>query len=230
MIERRTGPRCSVMARGAGRWEASRGVIGIRGPGEILRVAAVAVRRQRCVVVIDVASSAGHSDVGAGQRERRLAVIEWSAGPRRGVMARRARGWEADRRVRRSVGVVEVGFVAAIAVRGKPAGVIVIHVAQCALHGDVRAGQRERRCVVIERCSRPHRNGVAHLTIRREATRDVIGVCRPVVISLMAGVASRGRRRVVVVGVALRARHFCVPARKWVVRVKGVVELGIRPI
>jgi hypothetical protein len=140
-------------------------------------------------------------------------MVEGRTGPGSGVMTRRARGWEADGRMGRRIGVVEIGLVATIAVRGKAAGVIVIDVAQSALHGGVRARQRELRRVVIKRCSRPHGNGVAHLTIRRETSRDVIRVRRPVVVSLMAGVAGGGRRRVVVVGVALRARHFCVPAR-----------------
>ena len=173
--------------------ESRRGVIGIRGSGVILRVAAVAVHRQRCVVVIDVARGAGNCDVGAGQRELRLVMVEGRTGPGSGAMTRRARGWEADGRMGRRIGVIEIGLVAAIAVSGKPARIVVIHVARHTRHIDMRAGQRESRSVVIEGRVSPYRNRMADRAVRWETACEVIGLCRPVEVSLMARIAG-GRR------------------------------------
>jgi len=79
-----------VITRGQGRGEPpGRGVAGgasgrpacgrvvrISGAGVILRVARVAIRRRTCKHIIDVAQIAGDIDVRAGQRERRVVMVE----------------------------------------------------------------------------------------------------------------------------------------------------------
>lgn len=51
-------------------------MIGIRGPGEIRLMAAIAGRRQSSVVVICVALRAGDRRMRPGQRKRSVVVIE----------------------------------------------------------------------------------------------------------------------------------------------------------
>ena len=56
-------------------------MIWIGGPGEILLMAAIAGCGERRVIVVHVATRAGHRGVEAGQREGRGVVIETRAGP-----------------------------------------------------------------------------------------------------------------------------------------------------
>ena len=67
-----------------------------------------------------------------------------------------------------------LGSVATVAIGGQRAAVVVIHMAQRAGHGGVRAGQRERGRAVIECRSRPICSRVADRTVRRETRRNVI--------------------------------------------------------
>ena len=97
-----------------------------------------------------------------------------------------------------------VCLVAAIAGSGQ-CRVVVVHVALRAGHSDMRSGQGERRCVVIEGCSSPIRRRVASGACGREANSDVIGAGRPGVIGLVARIAISWDRRVIVVRVALCA-------------------------
>ena len=50
-------------------------------------VASVAIRRQRCVVVIHMALGAGYGRMGAGQWKRRVVVVEGCARPCSSCMA-----------------------------------------------------------------------------------------------------------------------------------------------
>ena len=79
-----------------------------------------------------------------GQRETSGGVIKGRGSPIRRAVARLARLRETSRRVRRIVGAVEIGQVAADAgsVRGRQI-VIPVHVALRALQGGMEARQRE---------------------------------------------------------------------------------------
>jgi hypothetical protein len=92
MVERCPRPRSCVMARSASRREycSRRLVHGVRGRVVIRPMAPVAVRWERCVIVVYVATRAGHFDVEASQWERRGVVIEFCVRPQRGVMAQLA--------------------------------------------------------------------------------------------------------------------------------------------
>jgi hypothetical protein len=202
----------------------SRGhVSGIRGSGKVRLVAAVTGRRQRGVVVVYMARCAGNGGVGAGQRERRCVVIEGGAGPIRSAVASGARGGEPYCGVRRIRGPVPIRRVTGIAI-GRQCGVVVVYVARCAGNGGVGAGERECGVVVIEGRRCPAGGRVADGAIGGEPRGHVSGICGSGEIRLVAAVASRGQRCVVVVGVARGASHGCVSARKWessVVVIKG---------
>ena len=81
VIEAPAGPIGSAVADGTIGREVGGHVIGVRCAREIGLMATIASGRQRCVVVVDVARGADHRSVGTGERERRGAVIERSAGP-----------------------------------------------------------------------------------------------------------------------------------------------------
>ncbi len=110
-----------------------------------------------------------------------------------------------------SPGVIRL--VARVAVRGRTRE-HVIDVARRAGYGNVRPGQRERGLIVIEHRSIPRRCVVAGFAGRGESRRDVIGIRGPGVIRLVAGVAISRHRCVVVIGVAQRASHSGMSARK----------------
>ena len=145
---RRPGHIC--MAGIASGREACRDVTRIIGAGEVGLVAAVAVRRHGCVVVVGVACGAGQRSMSADQREHR-GVIEGGRGPDCCRMAQSAVGRKAGRHVGRIGGAVEVRLVASDAggwqrpVVGGGAGV-ALH----ALQGGVETSQRECSGAVIE--------------------------------------------------------------------------------
>ena len=143
-------------------------MIGILRPREVGLMATVAIGRQRCVVVVHVAGRAGHALVGSGQRECGLVVIEHRAIPGSGGVAGRAGGREAGRYMIRVSRPGEVGLVSTVAI-GRKGGVVVVDVAGRAGHGLMRAGQRERRLVVIENRAIPGRGRVASRAGGREA-------------------------------------------------------------
>ena len=143
-----------------------------------------------------------------GQRETSGGVIKGRGSPIRRAVARLARLRETSRRVRRIVGAVEIGQVAADTsrVRGRQV-VIAIHVALRALQGGVRARQREPGGRVIERRIPPGRGRVALLARLREVRLHVIGVRGAVEVGQVAADAGRvgAGQVVVVVHMALRA-------------------------
>ena len=123
VVERGSGPAGRGVARIASRRETSGLVIGIRGPGVIRLVTAIAGRWQRRVVVVHVALRAG--DVRrmiSRQRECRGVVIEGGARPirgRPGSVASVASCREAHGRVRRVIRAVVVRLVAGNARRAR---------------------------------------------------------------------------------------------------------------
>jgi len=89
-------------------------MIRIRCARPIGLVTAIAVRRQRCVVVVGVALCARNSRVRSGQRKHR-GVIEGRRAPRGRRVAQRTIGRESRSCVVRIRGAVEVGLMASIA-------------------------------------------------------------------------------------------------------------------
>ena len=89
---------------------------------------------------------------------------------------------------------------------------------------------RSREPGVIERSVRPHLGVVAGLARRREPGCGVIGIGGGVVIRLVAPVAIRGKRGVVVVDVAIRALPWRYSVRAGQGERRGVVvELAVGP-
>ena len=112
VVKRRARPNRRGMARSAGGRETCRRVIGIRRSGVIGFVTGVAVGRWRsCVIVIEVASGAGESDVCSSQGEWRGWVIERGPGPRSRRVAGVAGGGESRRCVVGIGGSVVIGHV-----------------------------------------------------------------------------------------------------------------------
>ena len=121
-------------------------------------------------------------------------------------MAKRTVLREAGGLVRRIVGTVEVGLVAAPAGRAVQR-VVIIDVARGALLGGMESHQREAGDGVAETGAGPIDHGVAHGTILRKAglfVRRVVGV---VVIGLVTAPARRAGQTEIVIRVALGALH-----------------------
>ena len=144
----------------------------------------------------------------AGQRERGLrSVIEGRSGPIRGGVAELAILRETGGDMVRIVGALVVLQVAGIA-GGAQAFVDAARMALNASRGDVLAGQRERGLGgVIEFRAGPIDGGVALRAILREASGGVIRIGGALIVLQVAGIAGRGQRSVLAVGMALRARR-----------------------
>ncbi len=117
------------MTGSAGRGEIRRDVIRIARSGKVCLVASIAIRRQDCVIVIDVTLRTGGGYMRPGQWELRLVVIKRSTAPRRCVVTGGATRRESDGSVRRRIGAVEVVLMASKAVGGKGAHVVVVDMA-----------------------------------------------------------------------------------------------------
>ena len=192
VIEIDCGPNRGVVAGIAGCRERRGHVIWIRCSCPVRLVTAKAGCGQRCVVVAHVARRTRNGDVRTCERKRRLVVVEYRLRPGRGVMASLASGREARGNVIWICRPSEVRLVAAVA-RGRQRRVVVVHVAGRASNGDVRARKRKRRFVVVECRRGPGRSVMASLARGREARGNVIRICRPCVVGLMAGIAGCGR-------------------------------------
>lgn len=180
VVEGRSQPTGSGVARRAGRWVTQRNVIGHRAAKssralKIGGVATVTIGRQRSgVVAIHVAQCARYGRVRARQRESCGAVIECRAGPIGRRVADRAIGREARGDVigngaAKRRGAVPVRQMASVA-RGRIERIVVGHMAGNAgrrRRRDVHPRQSETSCPVIPRC-------------RRETHRRVTGgtICR----------------------------------------------------
>lgn len=94
-------------------------------------------------------------------------------------------------------------------------------------HVGVRAGQRKRGLIVIERRVHPGGGVVARFARGGECGRDVIGIFCALEVAFMAGVAILGRAGEVAGCVALHALHRSVRAGEREER--GVIETRWRP-
>lgn len=191
VIESCASPIRRGMACSAGSRESGGGVRWSVSPVVIRLVASVASCRQSCVVVVCVALCTRRGRMRAGERED-CRVIEGGRCPVGGRVAQGAVGGETGSDVRGICGSCEVLLVAAVTSCWQ-SRVIVVHVARGARDRDVSAGERERRCVVIETCASPIRRGMACFTGGGEADGGVRRAGGSVPILLVAGVA--GSRR-----------------------------------
>jgi len=198
MVKRSLCPRSRVVALLTSCRETGLNVIRIRGAVEVFDMARSAIGRRADKLTIDVALRAGHADVRALQREfREGVVIEGRWIPRRGIVASLAGGRESRLRVRRIIGLVEVGHVTADASSWCPVE-LSSQVASAAIQVGVRACQRKMRRRVrsmVELRAHPVVHAVALFTSGGQVERDVIdadglGVNE---VLLMAGVTHRGQ-------------------------------------
>jgi hypothetical protein len=194
------------------------------GSVEILLVASVAACGERRVVVIDMALGARDGNVRAGERERCGAVIEGCAGPICGGMASGACCGETDGGVWWAVGSVVLLLVASVAC-GRQCLVVVVCVALGARCAGMSAGKRKDGSM-IEGRGGPGGGGMAQSAIRREPGSDVRRILSASEVFLVASVAACGKRRVVVVYMALGARDRNVRAGK---RERGRVVIECCP-
>jgi len=153
VIEDRSRPRCCCVARLTACGESSRRVVGIGRLLVLCRVTAIAVGWQARIVIVHVATRAGHAGVSTGKRKGRVVMIKNALGPNHRVVAQRAVG--------RKTSVIdwcqrsrELCLVARNAGRAGQA-VVVINVAGGAGHAYVRAGQRKAGRGMIECRTRP---------------------------------------------------------------------------
>ncbi len=162
-------------------------------------VAGPAVRRRSLELSVNVALRAGHRNVGAGQGERRAAVIKLCRGPAVGVMADRAVVIVIAGHMIRIADSLVIGLVTGPAVRWR-AHVLPVDMALYAGHGHVCPGERELTCVVIKCGRAPACGGVTSGALTRKLVDEVIGQVRSLV----------GRR---VTGPAVRRQILELPVR-----------------
>lgn len=133
-------------------------VIWVRGVVVVRYVATGTDGRQRGVVVVHVATAAGHGYVGAAKRKGRGVVVKRALTPGHRVVTRLASRRKTQLNVIHGCqSVVVVGLVTTDAGRARQT-VVVIDVAQSAAHRYVRAGQRPSSRGVIECRRRPRRS------------------------------------------------------------------------
>lgn len=165
--------------------------------------------------------------VGTTVAGREPGVVKSGTRPSRRGVARLASGGESCSRVVRVRRILIVRLVTGVAVGGNRS-VVVVHVAVGAGHCGMRARQRERRVVVIERGGNPRGRGVAQVALLRESDLHVLRVSRALKLFQMASNAGRAIQTVVSADVALRTLQGNMGAGQG--KAGGcVVELAIHP-
>jgi hypothetical protein len=144
------------MASDAGSRPTGSHMVGIGGPREVSRVTGVAIGWRPREDIIDVAAGAGHRGMGASQREWCAVVVEDRTSPRCRRVAGRTGCRETCRNVIGIGGSCEISLVTGVAVGGH-SRIVIRNVAKCAGDCRVRARERERCVVVIERGRIPRR-------------------------------------------------------------------------
>ena len=185
VVECRAGPLRGVVAHGAVLREAGGFVRRVGGPVEIRQVAGNARGAGQAEVVVHVALRALHRGVGAGQRETRSGVVEFSAHPLRRVVAQSAILREPRGLVIRTGGSIEIVQVARDAGRAGQVE-IAVDVALGARRRGVDAGEGKSGGRMVERGACPLRGVVAAGAILREARGLVRRVGGPVVVRQVA--------------------------------------------
>lgn len=207
VVKRGVQPGRRRMAGCATSGETCRHMVWIRRRLIVSSVAAVTVRGQRRVVVVHVTVRARYAGMRAGQRERRVVVIEGSGRPGCRTVAYVALLRKTGRhviRIRRSLKILQV------TVHASRAGevVIAIRVTLSALDSGVRSGQRPSGRGVIEGCGIPTGGVVAHLALLGKPGGGVIRIGGSLVILQVAGRACGVGDVVIPVDVTQSALHI----------------------
>ncbi len=252
VIELAVGPLSDGVALGAGsgrrgeaRLDVIRHIAAERRRGVPRRlVAAHTVRRVQCVIVADVAGSAGRGrrrSMRARQRETGGAVVERSGVPAfRGMASRtiRRRKSRPRGRVYRCGGLLpsrQMASGVAAVVRHYRQSVVVVDMARSTRHVGVPVGQQEARLAVIEARRGPGNGVVAPRAVGHAKSRPCRGVHRIIrllpsrqVAAGIAAVRRGGGQIVIVVDVAGGTGHIGMAIRQ---QEPGgaVVELRAQP-
>ena len=209
VVERDLLPRAGCVATGT---------VGAQGTlmAVILLMAAYACGGRPLVDVVTVATGADRLSVGAGERKRRLAMVE--CGNLLPIIGHVATGT-----VGAKLAEVLLRLGVAIHTRGGRTLVHIVGVAFCADHLDVSAGEREGRLAVVEcREILPVASHVAACAFRAKLAE----------VYLRIGVTAHacgGRTLVDVVGVAFCADHLDVSAGEGKTRL-AMVKRGLLPV
>lgn len=174
-------PRRGVMASGAGGRKSGRRVVRIGRSGVIGLVARVAVRRQGRVIVVYVTAGARNVDMEAGQRKRRVVVIEAGRDPSCRVVTHVALLRESRGDVIRIGRALKILQVTAHAGRAGEV-IVVVYMARGTWGSRVRSRQRETGSGMIKRCRLPRRRAVAHFAGLRESLLRMVGIVRVLII------------------------------------------------
>jgi len=149
MIESRWQPGVQGMARSAIMRKVQGHMIGIGRALEIGLMAREAIRGRAREAIIDVALIAGGRSVRPGQRKAGLVVIKGRGQPGARGVTRSA----IVRKIRsHMVGVnraLKIRLMTGEAIHGRPS-IAIIQVAEIAGHGQIRAGERETRAIMIK--------------------------------------------------------------------------------
>ena len=202
-------------------------MIGTCGTREVRLMARVAGRRRVHIVVVGMTLNARQCRVHAGKWIvciRR--VVEIHGSPIRRRMAGIARRWKSRSGVARIRGSFPVRLVTAKAGR-RQCRVVVVCMALAARYRRMGACKRKHRAVIETRWA-PGAGCVTEPAVGWESCRDVTRIRGARKLGLMASIARRGKRCVIVVHVALRARNRRMRARQWERRVV-VVEARESP-
>ncbi len=132
-----------------------------------------------------MALAASHRHVRALQRKTRGAVIERRRLPGAGRVAARAGLRKIRRRMIRIRRALKITLMARETVR-RCAGELIVHMTLGAHHGEMRAGERKLRAVVVEIGWLPGIKRVANLAIAWEIAGDVVWIRRFLKVGLVA--------------------------------------------
>ena len=190
------------------------GMIGIGCARVIRSVTVDAIRRERRVLIVRVATVARNRPMRSRQREFRVVMGEYRRLPDRRGMAGLTLMTKSPRsviRVRRSV---EISHVTLVAI-GIGELVIAIDVARLALCRHMPARQRELGRAVVKRGRFPSRCRVALNTILWISGGLMIGIGCVCECGAMTVNAARCQSRVLVIHVAISASHCAVRSGEW---------------
>lgn len=223
VIESGIQPASGCVAGGAAGRKSSRHMVRIRRCLIVRSVAAVAIGRQRRVVVVHVTVGTSYCGVRPRQREPRVVVVERSRRPRCSAMTnvallRESRGHVV--RVRRSLEILQM------TVDASPARQVVVAVGVTlrALHVSMRAGQGPAGGGVVEGRVVPVARVMADLALLRESCGSVIGIRGSLVILQVATGAGGVRDVVVSIHMALTALYAGMRSRQRPTRLRVIVR------